>query len=177
MPTYATIEQVKTYTGVIPRWLDLPDVDTLDATLADWIDHAEELIQEFTRTSWAAAEVPATVSSATVRIVANIIKAARRHRQEQIMILDDLNQGGAQGRPLSPADSYLTDPIMADLKAYRIGVPDTAAASGVIPIRSPISESDSSGAAPTYFTVGFTLDEARYFPAVEPRVANKLGGD
>lgn len=113
---YATPEELKVYTGAQPGWLRLADEVTLDAWLLEWIEKAEEAINEYTNDSWTDADLPSTINTAAIRFVANAIKAARRHRAEQVMRVDELTSG--QLRPLSAADTFLTTPIKEDLTPY-----------------------------------------------------------
>lgn len=108
---YITPESVRVYTGVLPSWLDLPDEATLDATIADWIEQAQEMATRYLGREWTDEEVPKGVQNGVLRIVANLVAQARIRRQTAILDVNEYRQ------TLVP-DEVFTKSIKADLLPY-----------------------------------------------------------
>lgn len=169
--SYANTEEVKGLSGVKSSWIGLADDDALDAWISTWINKAEEEINDFTGTSWAESEVPGVVNTAVIRYVANVIKAARRHRAEQVMRVDDLTEGRFQA--LQPADTFLTKPIQDSLLPYIVKHAATHGGSRSINLRTPLGDDEISPVARATFGDWSHL-AYRYPRVINKQVANRL---
>lgn len=171
MPTYATRKEVKDFTGVQPSWLGLGTDDELDTWLDEWIGKASEDINDHTGNSWTDSDLPGIVNTVTIRYVANVIKAARRHRAEQVMRVDDLTEGRMQA--LQPADTFLTKPLQDSLAAYVVRRQVSYGSSGNIRVLSPLGDEELSPFARATF--GDWTPLAYRFPRVlKSQVGNRL---